>query len=86
MKIINNSISILGFKFSSDKLKYIYLPSGERCSFEGFCKKFSFFHIGKNEKENNNKNLINKNNKEVAIKEKENKIANSFLGKISKFD
>ena len=80
----NNSVSILGFKFFSDKLKYIYLPSGERCSFEEFCKKFSFFQpkIGNDEKENYNMNFINKIYKQAAMEEKENRIANSFLGKI----
>ena len=41
----NNIISFLGFKCVSDKLKNIYLPNGERCSFETFCNKFSFFKI-----------------------------------------
>ena len=49
--INNNIISFLGFKHISDNQKYIYLPNGERCLFEKFCNKFSFFKI--NAEENN---------------------------------
>ena len=75
----NNIISFLGFKQISDNLKYIYLPNGERCLFENFCNKFSFFKI--NSEDNNkidqyitfhslehNQNFIHNYSKEKILK------------------
>ena len=75
----NNIISFLGFKHISDNLKYIYLPNGERCLFEKFCNKYSFFKINADEnnktdqyisfnKLENNPNFTHNSNEKIIKK------------------
>ena len=72
---IKNPISFLGFKFNSDKLKYIYLSNGEQCSLEEFCKKFSFFK-NKSQKDKEENYFINYE-KKFEVKKNELNINNS---------